>query len=262
MEAKKIKTVLSIAGSDPSGGAGIQADLKTFSYFGVYGMSVVTALTAQNSKSVKGIYDISPDFVRMQLESVAEGAEIDAVKTGMLASSRTAETVSEWIKASEVRFVVVDPVFVATSGTSLTEKGAVNVYINSLFPLSTVVTPNIPEAEALTNMKIESVDDMRKSAEIIFKSGPQYVLLKGGHLKGDITDVLFDGKEFYFFRSPRIESGSYHGTGCTLSSAVAAGLALGEDINTAVNRGIEYVRSTIKNYVFLGKEHFGLNHNF
>ncbi|MCD6117508.1 bifunctional hydroxymethylpyrimidine kinase/phosphomethylpyrimidine kinase [bacterium] len=255
-----MKKVLTIAGSDPSGGAGIQADLKTFSYFEVYGMSVITALTAQNSSEVDGIYNVVPDFVKMQLDSILKGAEIDAVKTGMLASSEIAETVSLWIKTSDIPFVVVDPVFVATSGSTLTESEAVRIFIEKIIPDSTLVTPNIPEAEKLSGLKISTPEDMKNAAEIIRKMGAGAVLVKGGHLESGITDILFDGSDFTAFNSERIRAKSTHGTGCTLSAAIAAGLALGNSLRQSVENGIAYVKNAIEMSVSLGMGHFGLNH--
>jgi len=255
-----MRKVLTIAGSDPSGGAGIQADLKTFSYFGVYGMSVITALTAQNSTDVTGILGISPEFVEDQLISVARGAVIDSVKTGMLFSSEIAEKIGNWLKESDVPFVVVDPVLIATSGKELTESETIGVYIDKIIPCATLVTPNIPEAEKFSGLKINTTEEMKHAAEIIFKMGPGAVLVKGGHLESGITDILFDGSDFTAFNSERIRAKSTHGTGCALSSAIAAGLALGNSLRQSVENGIVYVRKAIEMSVSLGRGHFGLNH--
>lgn len=255
-----MKHVLSIAGSDPSGGAGIQADLKTFSHFRVYGMAVITALTAQNSTVLKGVYAVPPEFVEQQLEAVYEGADIHAIKTGMLASADIVERVGRWLKKRDLPRAVVDPVFVATAGGRLTALDAKDAYVSSIFPSAYIVTPNIPEAELLTGAAIITPDEMKEAARIIYTMGPRYVLIKGGHLEHCITDILYDGETFSEFSAERIDAQSTHGTGCTLSSAVAALLARYNDMPRAVNEGIAYVRQSIAKSVELGKGHWGLNH--
>lgn len=238
---------LTIAGSDSSGGAGIQADLKTFQAFDVYGMSVVTAITAQNTQSVKAVYALPKDIVRLQIDAIFEDIEVDAVKIGMLFSEEIIEVVSERMLFYKVERLVVDPVMVAKSGARLLEKSAEEKFIRLVIPLSFVLTPNIPEAEVISGIEIRDISDVRRSAEKIHRIGAKNVLIKGGHLQGENSkDILFDGENFYEFEGERIATHNTHGTGCTLSSAITACLARGFDLYNAIEMAKRYVSLAIK----------------
>ena len=254
------KRVLTIAGSDSGGGAGIQADLKTFSAFGVYGMSVVTAVTAQNTLRVNGVVGVPADFVGLQIESVLADIGVDCVKTGMLYSPETVHAVALKLQGSPVPFIVVDPVLMAKDGSHLLQRRAVDVLKNELLPQATLFMPNIPEAEIFTDMPIDSADDMKTAARRIYKMGCGAVLVKGGHLKGEAVDVLFDGNAILPLSSPRIKTRNTHGTGCTLSAAVAAGLAKGRSLGEAIRIAKAYVTKAIETSLSLGKGHGPLNH--
>jgi len=257
-----MKTVLTIAGSDSSGGAGIQADLKTFTAFGVFGMSVITALTAQNTLGVQGIYDIPEGFIKKQLDSIFTDMGASAVKIGMLSSIKTIHTVAEKMREYEVRNIILDPVMVAKSGDLLLEKNAVDALTVELFPLALIVTPNLPEAKVLTGIEVTDVTTMETAAEHILRLGPQNVLIKGGHLSGKAVDVFFDGKKFTRFESAHIETQNTHGTGCTLSSAIAAGIALGKPLIEAVSNAKEYITEAIRYSLSIGKGYGPLNHMY
>jgi hydroxymethylpyrimidine/phosphomethylpyrimidine kinase len=249
-----VKTALTIAGSDPSGGAGIQADLKTFSRLRVYGMAVITALTAQNTSGVTGTLEVPPDFVARQLEAVLSDIHVDAAKTGMLLTGGAVEVAARKVREHEIRNLVVDPVMMSTSGTPLLNRDAVGTFSRTLLPLALIVTPNISEAEMLTGRSITSIEDMEEAALQVHSMGARSVLIKGGHLNGDhATDVLFDGSEFYHFQSPRIRSRDTHGTGCVLSAAIAAHLAAGKSLKNAVQSAKDFVSDAIRNGLRLGK---------
>lgn len=236
--------VLTVAGSDSSGGAGIQADLKTFAALGTYGMSCICALTAQNTKGVTMVVNTPVDMVRAQLEAIFDDIPPKAVKTGMLSSAPIVETVADFF-SSHKGPLVVDPVMVATSGAVLLEKEAIQSYKEKLIPLSTLITPNIPEAEVLSGLSIKNEEDMKKAARALMDLGPRAVLVKGGHSVEDARDILYDGKEFHVFSGKRISTENTHGTGCTLSSAIAAGLAKGLSLVGAVGEAKKYMEGAI-----------------
>jgi len=254
--------VLIVAGSDSGGGAGIQADVKTTLAFGAYGMTAVTALTAQNTEGVFGIQAISPAFVRQQMELCISDIGIDAVKTGMLPNEAVIGAVADVLQR-HARGVplVVDPVMVAKGGTELLPQSAMAELKRSLLPLAAVLTPNLPEAEALTGLRLRGIEDMRAAAELLLTLGPSAILLKGGHLPGNtVTDVLVTLNQCDVFETPRLNSTSTHGTGCTLASAIAAGLARGVPMKEAVRRAREFVYQAIRTAPGLGKGHGPLNH--
>jgi hydroxymethylpyrimidine/phosphomethylpyrimidine kinase len=241
-----IAKALTIAGSDSGGGAGIQADLKTFSAFRVFGMSVITAVTAQNSLGVQGVENLPPAFVALQLRSVLSDFGAGAAKCGMLSTAPIIEAVAATLADDPVEKLVVDPVMVAKSGDALLQPDARQALIARVLPLALVVTPNLPEAESLAGIPVASRPDMEEAARRIHRLGPRYVLVKGGHLKGDAIDLLWNGKVFTAFRAPRIDSGNTHGTGCTLSAAIAAGLARGQAIGDAIRDAKAYVTRAIR----------------
>jgi len=253
--------VVTIAGSDSGGGAGIQADLKTFAAFGVYGASAITAITAQNTLGVARVQELPVDMVEAQINAVMSDIGADAVKTGMLASAPIVKAVAASIRQHGAGKVVVDPVMIAASGDRLLKESAVESYKTHLFPVATVVTPNVPEAEALTGMKVKVVVHMRAAAQAIHKFGPRFVLMKGGHLEGDESvDVLYDGAHFREFRAERIKTTSTHGTGCTLSSAIASGLAHGRTVEDSVALAKAYVTDALRHAFPVGKGRGPLNH--
>ena len=241
-----IPKALTIAGSDSGGGAGIQADLKTFSAFRVFGMSVITAVTAQNSLGVQGVENLPPAFVALQLRSVLSDFGAGAAKCGMLSTAPIIEAVAATLADDPVEKLVVDPVMVAKAGDVLLQPDARQALIERVLPLALVVTPNLPEAESLAGIPVASRPDMEEAARRIHRLGPRYVLVKGGHLKGDAIDLLWNGKAFTAFRAPRIDSGNTHGTGCTLSAAIAAGLARGQAIGDAIRDAKAYVTRAIR----------------
>lgn len=255
-----IKRVLTIAGSDSGGGAGIQADLKTFSAFGVFGMSVVTAVTAQNTMRVFGAEGLSADFVALQFEAVVTDIGVDAVKTGMLLNADIVLTIATKLKETQLPNVVCDPVMVAKGGDKLLLDDAVDMVKNVLMPHVSLVTPNIPEAEVLSGVTIKSARALKKAAEKIHALGPGAVLIKGGHLKGEAVDVLFDGEQFLRFSAERIKSSNTHGTGCTYSAAIAANLAKGCSLSEAIQISKAFISKAIENSYDLGKGHGPLNH--
>jgi len=239
---------LTIAGSDPSGGAGIQADLKTFAAFGVYGATVLTALTAQNTMGVSGVFPVPPDFIAAQFHSVTSDLQISAIKTGMLGDAPTVELVARLLSEIPSVPVIVDPVMVATSGDVLLAPEAVEAVRTSLIPRALLVTPNIPEAATLLDVEpAASEAEMRAQAKALMKFGCGAVLIKGGHAEGsDALDILFDGKEHHALRRTRIETRNMHGTGCTLSAAIAANVALGARLDAAVAAGKDFVWNALE----------------
>lgn len=249
-----MKTALTIAGSDSSGGAGIQADIKTMTVNGVFAMSAITALTAQNTMGVKDIMEVTPYFLEEQLDCIFTDIVPDAVKTGMVSSAPLISSIAKKLTEYHAKNIVVDPVMVATSGSRLMSEEAVETLTKKLLVLATVVTPNIPEAEVLSEMRITSADDMEKAAERISKSYGCSVLLKGGHQLNDANDLLYrtDGPAVWFY-GKRIDNPNTHGTGCTLSSAIAAGLAKGEDLESAVRHAKDYLSHALSAMLDLGK---------
>jgi hydroxymethylpyrimidine/phosphomethylpyrimidine kinase len=248
-----IKIALSIAGSDPSGGAGIQADLKTFSRLGVYGMAVIAAMTAQNTLGVSAVAEVPPEFVEQQLDAVLTDIRPDATKTGMLLTASVIEVVAIKLKAYDVANLIVDPVMTSTSGAALMSPDAATTFRKRLLPLATLVTPNIDEAQALTGKAIQTAGDMQDAARRIHEMGATNVLIKGGHLELDgATDVLFDGNDFAFFRSRRHKTRHTHGTGCVLSAAIASYCARGKTLIEAVGSGKEFITEAIQNGFQIG----------
>ncbi len=251
---------MTIAGSDSGGGAGVQADLKTFSALGVYGASALTAITAQNTVGVSAVHELPPDLIAAQIDAVLTDIGVDAVKTGMLFSVPIVEVVAQELERHGITTLVVDPVMVAKSGDALLRQEAVDALRTRLAPLAAVVTPNIPEAETLTGMEIVSAADMRRAAEKIVAMGARAVVIKGGHRAGPATDLYYDGFQFREFSAPRFETGNTHGTGCTFASAVASGLAQGKDVIDAVAQAKEYVTEAIRNSFSLGQGHGPVHH--
>ena len=248
-----MKRILTIAGSDSGGGAGIQADLKAITLLGGYGMSVLTALTAQNTTGVQAIHEVPVSFVEKQIDSVLSDIGADAIKTGMLSSEKIVEVVAKKIEQYGVETVVVDPVMVSKSGASLLRKDAQKAVIQRLIPLATVVTPNLFEASVLTGHRVNSLDGMRKAAVDIWALGAKNVVIKGGHLKGKAIDILFDGENYTEIESPRIETKNTHGTGCTFASAIATLLARGEVVPEAVRKAKSFITMAIRAGLNLGK---------
>ena len=252
--------VLTIAGSDSGGGAGIQADLKTITVLGGFGMSVITALTAQNTLGVHGIHGVPPEFVAAQFDAVATDIGIDAAKTGMLATSEVIRMVAGKIRQYGIVKLVVDPVMVAKGGMSLIREEAKATLIAELIPLAFVLTPNIPEAEVLAGIRIATLADMREAARIIRKMGARHVVVKGGHLAGDAVDLLYDGESFRELRAPRIATADTHGTGCTYSAAIATGLAFRKEVAEAVTDAKHYITEAVHHAWRLGGGHGPTNH--
>ena len=254
--------VLTIAGSDSGGGAGIQADLKTITVLGGFGMSVITALTAQNTLGVQGIHEVPAEFVAAQFDSVLSDIGADAAKTGMLASEGILKTVAAKIRQYGIEKLVVDPVMVAKGGASLIRGEVRQTLIRELLPLAYVVTPNIPEAEVLSGMKIGGIEDMKRAAEAIFRRGARSVLVKGGHLTGNrrAVDILFDGGKIREFSGEWFDTTDTHGTGCTYSAAIATGLARGESLAEAVDGGKRYITEAIRYALRIGGGHGPTNH--
>ncbi|MFQ3582511.1 MAG: bifunctional hydroxymethylpyrimidine kinase/phosphomethylpyrimidine kinase [Chloracidobacterium sp.] len=244
--------VLSIAGLDPAGGAGLLADLKTVAACGAHGVGALTATTAQNTVGVKSFHPLPPDVVVAQLAALREDLPIAAAKTGMLATAGVVEAVADWLAANWRGPLVVDPVLVSSSGHLLLEPDAIAILKNKLLPLATVVTPNLPEARELTGLPVETVADMERAARALQAMGARYALVKGGHLTGDATDVLFDGRDLRYFSGERIVIET-HGTGCTLSAALATHLGQGQPVTEAVARAKAYVREAMARAVQLGK---------
>ena len=259
MTARRV--ALTIAGSDSGGGAGIQADLKTFQAFGVFGTSAITAITAQNTLGVRAIQKIEPDIVAEQIRAVAEDLMPAAAKTGMLADAPIIEAVAGALAEVDLHRLVLDPVMVAKSGDRLLQNDAVSALITVLLPLAEIVTPNLPEAAILAGRPVETVEDMKAAAEAILDKGARSVLLKGGHLPGDVlVDLFFDGAEWHEWSDTRLDTRHTHGTGCTLSAAICAGLALGHPHVDAVIRARNYTRRAIESAPQLGAGHGPLDH--
>ena len=250
-----MKRVLTIAGSDSGGGAGIQADLKAITLLGGFGMSVLTALTAQNTVAVTSVHEVPLDFIAAQIDAVFSDIGVDAVKTGMLSNTEVVKLVASKMSEYKPAIVVVDPVMVAKSGDPLLAADARKTLAEFLLPEATVVTPNLPEASALVGWEVAMEKEMRIAAKEIHALGPKYVLVKGGHLKGEAVDVLFDGQEFHEFRSPRVETKNVHGTGCTYASAIATYLAQELDVVEAVDAAKRFITEAIRHGLSLGKGH-------
>ena len=258
-----MKSALTIAGSDSSGGAGIQADIKTMCANHVFATSAITALTAQNTLGVTGIMDVTPEFLGEQLDAVFTDIYPDAVKIGMVSSSSLIEMIAKKLKEYKAENIVVDPVMVATSGARLISEDAIETLKKELLPLATLITPNIPEAEVLSEMEIKSEADMEKAAEIICDTLGCAVLLKGGHQLNDANDMLYQkGKEPVWFEGKRIDNPNTHGTGCTLSSAIASNLAKGRDLETSVKYAKNYISGALAAMLDLGKGSGPMDHAF
>ncbi len=254
---------LTIAGSDSGGGAGIQADLKTFQALGVYGMSAVTAITAQNTTGVRAVQEVTPEVVAAQIDAVMEDIGVDGAKTGMLSSAAIVEAVADRVRHwGFAPVLVVDPVMVAKSGDRLLREDAVEALVRHLLPLAAVVTPNLPEAEVLVGRRIVSDGDVRQAARDIAALGPRAVVVKGGHRQGDPLDVLFDGHAFHEFHGRRVDTPSTHGTGCTFSAAIAAHIALGADVVDAVARAKHYLATAIERATPIGHGHGPVAHDW
>lgn len=257
-----MKTALTIAGSDSSGGAGIQADLKTMITNGVYGMSAITALTAQNTRGVYDIMEVSPKFLKSQIDAVCTDIFPDAVKVGMVSSAELIEVIADAIETYNMKNVVVDTVMVATSGARLMEESAIETLKSKLIPSASLITPNIPEAEILTGMHIKTSEDMIQSAEILYNRYGCDVLCKGGHNVNDANDLLYSNGKYTWFYGERIENPNTHGTGCTLSSAIASNLAKGYSMEVSVQKAKEYISNALKAMLDLGRGSGPLNHGF
>ncbi|NTU48985.1 MAG: bifunctional hydroxymethylpyrimidine kinase/phosphomethylpyrimidine kinase [Syntrophobacteraceae bacterium] len=257
---QKIPRALTIAGSDSGGGAGIQADLKTFAALGVYGMSAITALTSQNTLGVRGVVEIDPAFVSSQVHAVVEDIGVDAVKTGMLANAAIIRRVAEDARDLGLTNLIVDPVMVAKSGDPLLREDAVKTMIEELFPLALVVTPNLHETSALVGWHVKDVAGMREAARRIKEMGPRFVVVKGGHLPGNPMDLLYDGKGFREYTNERHQSPHTHGTGCTFASAIAAEVAKGRDVGEAVAGAKAYITGAIRHGLAIGKGHGPVHH--
>ena len=256
----KISHVLTIAGSDSSGGAGIQADLKTFTVLGAYGMSVLAAVTAQNTLGVQGVYPLPPDAVGEQMESVFSDIRVDSVKTGMLFSAPIISEVAAKLHKFEVNNLVVDPVMVAKGGSRLLQEEATEALIDKLMPLTTVITPNIPEAEILTGIKITTISDMKTAAKRLVSMGVQATVVKGGHLATEPVDILYDGDKIKEYPGKRWQTKNTHGTGCTFAAALAVGLAQKLPLAAAVQQAKDFVSLAIARAVPIGHGHGPTNH--
>lgn len=257
---ESMKTAVTIAGSDPSGGAGIQADIKTMLANGVYAMSVLTALTAQNTKGVSGIFTLSTDFIKAQMDAVFTDIPPDAVKIGMVSEEGCISCIAERLRYYESKNVVVDPVMIATSGAKLIEDTASAAMKKELFPLAALITPNIPEAEALTALSINCHADMEKAAALLHEEHGSAVFLKGGHRLTDSDDLFYDGNKFIWLRGEHIDNPNTHGTGCTLSSAIAANLAKGKNLHQSVTLAKAYVYDAIAAKLNLGEKNGPIDH--
>ncbi|MBO7452036.1 MAG: bifunctional hydroxymethylpyrimidine kinase/phosphomethylpyrimidine kinase [Clostridiales bacterium] len=257
-----MKTALTIAGSDCSGGAGIQADLKTMIANKVYGMSAITALTAQNTMGVYDIFDVTPEFLRSQLEAVFSDIFPDAIKIGMVSRPELIDVISEVLTKYKATNIVLDPVMVSTSGSKLISDDAISVLTGKLIPLSTVITPNIPEAEVLSGIKINSEEDMMTAGRKISELFGCSVLLKGGHSINDANDLLIEGNDHTWFNGRRIDNPNTHGTGCTLSSAIASNLAKGFDLKTSVSKAKAYISGALEAQLDLGKGRGPMDHGY
>lgn len=257
-----MKNVLTIAGSDSCGGAGIQADLKTFSALGTYGMSVITAITAQNTMGVFNVREMDAEIIRDQINCLFDDIEIHAIKIGMVSSVHIIETIGECLNKQGYKKVILDPVMVSKSGCNLLQPEAIDKLVKVLFPLALVVTPNLPEAEVILGRKIENIAEMKEAAIRMHELGPQNVVIKGGHLVGDATDVFYDGHNFTFLEGTRINTKNTHGTGCTFSSAIAAYIAQDYSVLEAVKEAKKYIQGAIENSLTLGHGVGPTNHFF
>ena len=257
-----MRTALTIAGSDSSGGAGIQADIKTMTANGVYAMSAITALTAQNTTGVTGIMEVTPAFLQEQLDCIFTDIFPDAVKTGMVSSSALIGVIAERLRFYGARNIVVDPVMVSTSGSKLISDDAIGTLQKELLPLATVITPNIPETEVLTGMKVETKEDMENAAKRIYETYGCAVLCKGGHRINDANDYLYAGDQSVWLYGMRINNPNTHGTGCTLSSAIASNLAKGRDLVTSVRSAKAYISGALGAMLDLGRGSGPMNHAF
>ncbi len=255
-------TALTIAGSDCSGGAGIQADIKTMTANGVYAMSAITALTAQNTTGVYGIMESTPEFLANQLDCIFTDIYPDAVKTGMVSSADLIEVICNKLIQYNAKNIVVDPVMISTSGSKLLADEAMETLQKRLLPLATVITPNLPEAHALCGIHVRNADDMKKAAQAIYEKFGCNVLVKGGHTINDANDLLYDGENYTWFYGQRIDNPNTHGTGCTLSSAIASNLAKGKDLKTAIENAKKYISGALADNMDLGKGSGPLNHAF
>ena len=257
-----MKTALSIAGSDSSGGAGIQADIKTMTANGVYAMTAITALTAQNTTGVTGIMEVTPEFLAQQLDSIFTDIRPDAVKIGMVSSSALIHVIAEKLKEYKAENIVVDPVMVATSGSKLISDDAIETLKTCLMPLSSILTPNIPESEVLSGMKVETEEEMILAAKKISETFHCAVLCKGGHQLNDANDLLYRDGEYKWFHGKRIQNPNTHGTGCTLSSAIASNLAKGYSMDESVKRAKDYISEALEAMLDLGKGSGPMKHCF
>ncbi len=256
-----VPRALTIAGSDSGGGAGIQADLKTFTVLGVYGMSAITSITVQNTLGVYEVLDLPPHVVYNQIKVVVEDIGVDACKTGMLSNEEIIKAVARAVRDLKIERVAVDPVMRAKSGDPLLKESAREALIKEILPLALVITPNIPEAEELCRFKIKTLEDMEKACKKILSYGPSSVVLKGGHMEGEESvDVFYDGLSFEYLKGKFIKTKNTHGTGCTFSSAITAYLAKGYSLKDAVKGAKEYIQKAIENSLPLGKGHGPLNH--
>ncbi|WP_424766819.1 bifunctional hydroxymethylpyrimidine kinase/phosphomethylpyrimidine kinase [Paenibacillus sp. sgz302251] len=252
---------LTIAGSDSGGGAGIQADLKTFQELGAYGMSVITAVTAQNTLGVQGVYPMEAEAVSMQLDSIGEDLTPNAVKTGMLYSAEIIQLIADKIALYQWRNLVIDPVMVAKGGSPLLQQTAIQSLIKHLVPLALVTTPNIPEAELLTRMAIRTLSDREEAAKQMIQMGSRYVVIKGGHDTGSrLVDLVYDGDRFTYMESDRIDTRHTHGTGCTYSAALTAGLAAGKTVTEAIETAKSFIQAAIEDQLGIGGGHGPTNH--
>lgn len=255
-----MKNVLTIAGSDTCGGAGIQADIKTFSALGTYGMSVITAVTVQNTQGVFGCQDILPEIIAGQMDAIFTDIPVSAVKIGMVSNIDTINVIADKLEEYHPSNIVVDPVMISKSGFDLMKAEAKETLIQRLIPLATIVTPNLPEAEVIVGRKITNLAEMEEAAHMIYEMGAKNVLVKGGHLENDATDLLFDGKRTVKLESQRIQTKNTHGTGCTLSSAIAANLAKGKGVEDAVAEAKAYITTAIAHSLDIGKGVGPTNH--
>lgn len=251
---------MSIAGSDPSGGAGIQADLKTFSAFGVYGLSVITSLTVQNTRGIREVFDLPPAFIRQQLNTIYQDFAINTVKIGMLGTKGCVEEVSRLLAVKHQKNIVLDPVLRSSTGKELLKEEGIELLKRKLLPLARIVTPNLTEAAILSGLEVRDLPSMKEAARRIKALGVKSVLIKGGHLPESATDLFYDGRDFIPFKAKRIK-GEFHGTGCTLSSAIAAGLAKGGSMKKAIREAKQYLTKAMQKGFDLGKGQRLLNHN-
>lgn len=257
-----MKIALTIAGSDSSGGAGIQADIKTISAHGVYAMSVITAITAQNTQGVFAVQDIDPEIIARQIEVLFEDIRIDAIKIGMVSKTESIKAIASTLDRYGYQRIVLDPVMVSKSGYKLLLPEAEQALVELLIPRAQVITPNIPEAETLLNGSINTIEQMKEAAASLYELGPQYVLLKGGHFQGETAvDILYDGNNFERYQKKRIKTKNTHGTGCTLSSAIAANIAKGLPVTEAVAKAKDYITGAIEHSLNIGKG-IGPTHHF